>query len=130
MKSLQHRPISSFPISKLFRKKSDKIKISKMNKKRNKSIRELSADLKFSLVIQMSLLTFSSMLFDRGASLRLSGAAAAAYWLWVGWIDIRRGSNLNLFDIIMIRAGYLVWIIVTILVVIGMVSIIKQHNLL
>lgn len=70
------------------------------------------------------------MLFDRGASLRLSGAAAAAYWLWVGWIDIRRGSNLNLFDIIMIRAGYLVWIIVTILVVIGMVSIIKQHNLL
>ncbi len=94
------------------------------------SIADLRGALKVSLVIQISLQMFSALIFDGGATGYLLGVAMAGYWIWVGWLAIRRRNNLTQFDAIMIRVGYFVWIMVTILVGMGIGYLAENTNLL
>jgi hypothetical protein len=101
-----------------------------MENKKTMSIGELQRALKASLVVQIALLMFSALIFDGGATGHLLGVAMAGYWLWVGWLAIRRRNNLTQFDAIMIRIGYFVWIMVTILVGMGIGYLTENTNLL
>lgn len=101
-----------------------------MENKKTMSIGELQRALKASLVVQIALLMFSALILDGGAIGHLLGVAMAGYWLWVGWLAIRRGKDLTKVDAIMIRVGYFIWIIVTILVGMGIGFILERTNLL
>jgi hypothetical protein len=73
----------------------------------------------FPLAVQAIFLFMASLVFDNGASLLLCTSAIVAYWIWGAWVILRRRHALTNADRIMIRYGFFLWFIVTILVAVG-----------
>ena len=91
-------------------------------------IGELREPFVFSVVVQVCLITLSAFLLDDGALGRLFGTAMAGHWLWVAWLALRRRNHLTKIDTVMIRHGFFLWVVVTILIGIGIELILEQTN--
>jgi hypothetical protein len=77
---------------------------------------QLQSTLITNAVVQGVLLVFTAMTFDGGFSNRMCGQVMMAYWLMTGWLGLRRGKALTTVDALLIRTGFLVWLLVTVIV--------------
>lgn len=68
---------------------------------------ERSVSLGLPLIQQLIVLVMASMILDGGMLAQMFSYAAAAYWVCVGIILLRRRRNLTRFDKIVIRIGFL-----------------------
>jgi hypothetical protein len=68
------------------------------------------------LLVQIVLLALTALLLDGGYSAVVCGSAMTGYWLMVGWLALRRRQALTKTDVILIRAGFVGWLIITFLV--------------
>jgi len=66
----------------------------------------------FTVLLQVALLVFTSLILDGGQCARLCLAAIAGYWLMIWGITSRRRDALTKIDVTLIRLGFLLWILI------------------
>ena len=77
--------------------------------------------------IQLGTLVLSSMLLG-GAVVMIFIPAALAHWLWAGWLIATRRHALTRADIIMMTAGFFLWVVVAFLMLFGLLLIDQTLN--
>lgn len=80
---------------------------------------EMRRPFEFAVVLQVGLLVFTSLILDGGDCARLCWMATVGYWLMVWGIAARRRNALTGFDVVLIRSGFLLWLLTMVLVAIG-----------
>ena len=85
------------------------------------------AAFKFSAGLQAGFLLVASIVLDDGSMLAMMSIAAAAYWLAVAIIRIRRRGSAAITDRLYFRWGFLVMVVLTALVSIAVMAIRGWH---
>jgi len=83
-------------------------------------ISELHTALGYVVLIQVVILMLTALLLDGGFCARICGAAMVGYWLMVGWFALRRRDALTKADVILIRSGFFIWVMLSIAVQIAL----------
>jgi hypothetical protein len=58
----------------------------------------------------------TALLLDGGYCSAICEGAMVGYWLMVGWLAIRRRNALTAVDVVLIRSGFLLWLVIAVLV--------------
>jgi hypothetical protein len=74
---------------------------------------ELRSFLGWVVLGQVVLLMVSALLLDGGRCSGLCGSAMVGYWLMIGWLALRRRNELTKADTLLIRSGFLLWLVIT-----------------
>jgi hypothetical protein len=77
---------------------------------------QLQFALRFNGIVQGFLFFVTAMAFDGGVSSRICIQAIAAYWIMVAWLAFRHGNALTTVDASLIRTGFFLWLVVTVVV--------------
>lgn len=77
---------------------------------------QLQSALVANAVLQGVMLMFTAPILDGGFISRMWGQAMVGYWLMTGWLVLRLGSTLTVADALLIRAGFFLWLVVTVIV--------------
>src|SRR5581483_4987293 len=80
---------------------------------------EMRRPFEFAVALQVGLLVFTSRILDGGDCAQLCLIAIVGYWLMVWGIAARRRNALTGFDVVLIRSGFLLWLLTMVLVAIG-----------
>jgi hypothetical protein len=77
---------------------------------------QLQFALSFNGMVQGVLFLVTAMAFDGGVSNRICTQAIVAYWIMVAWLAFRHGNALSTVDALLIRTGFFLWLVVTVVV--------------
>jgi len=79
---------------------------------------ELRGALLGPFVVEIIFLAVSTLIFDGGICASIVMAAIVGHWLMVLWIALRRRKALTKIDVILIRAGFFIWLLIAALITI------------
>ncbi len=67
----------------------------------------ISDAIRFTLIQQLPVLIFTSMVLDGGTLFKGAAVAVIAFWAGVAMVLLRRGTNFSESDVLLIKWGYL-----------------------
>ncbi len=77
---------------------------------------ELQSALGWVVLVQVVILMLTALLLDGGYCGRICGCAMGGYWLMLGWLALRRRNALTATDAVLIRYGFIIWLMIAFLV--------------